>query len=313
MDVVPAGDRFQWTMHPYSGTLADRRVWGRGACDMKGGIAAMLTAVRALAESRTELHGVLEIHLVSDEETMSAHGAGHLARLGLTQADGCIVGEPTNLRLGIAERGALWLRVQCTGAAAHGSMPELGESAIRGIAEFVTRLAAPSSHHPLVGHATVNVGTIAGGTKINTVPDGCVIEVDRRTLPGEDMSAVVAYVSNLADEIRAERPRLNFKVSVISDARPFETDPTCDIAQALSASANAVTGRPVEHFGLAGFTDGRLYHASRTPTVVYGPGAIQLAHTSQECVAVDDLVTASRVYADTVARFLGSVIDTTTS
>jgi succinyl-diaminopimelate desuccinylase len=304
MDVVPAGDRSQWTMDPFGGTLADGRVWGRGACDMKGGIAAMLGAVRALAKSQTELEGVLEIHLVSDEETMSAHGAAHLAGLGLTRADGCIVGEPTNLRLGIAERGALWLRVRCSGAAAHGSMPELGESAIRGISEFVRRLAAPDREHPLVGHATVNVGTIAGGTKINTVPDACVIEVDRRTLPGEDMSEVLAYVTKLTDEIRAERPRLTFKVSVISYAPPFETDPACDIAQVLTASANAITGRPVDQFGLTGFTDGRLYHTSRTPTVVYGPGAIELAHTSKECVAVDELVTASRVYANIVARFL---------
>jgi acetylornithine deacetylase len=185
-------------------------------------------------------------------------------------------------------------------------MPELGESAIRGIAEFVTKLATPDRVHPLVGRATVNVGTIAGGTKINTVPDACVIEVDRRTLPGEDISAVVAYVNDLADEIRAERPRLTFNVSVISEAPPFETDPNCDIAQALIASATAVTGRPVEHFGLAGFTDGRLYDASRTPTVVYGPGAIQLAHTSKECVAIDELVTASRVYADAIVRFLSA-------
>jgi acetylornithine deacetylase/succinyl-diaminopimelate desuccinylase family protein len=310
LDVVPAGSRDTWTSAPWEGRVRDGRLVGRGAVDMKGAIAAALGAVAAIRRSRVRLGGTLDLHLVADEELAGIHGTRVLLDKGLLDQDACIVGEPTGLRLGLAERGGAWITAIARGTAAHGSQPHLGVNAITSMSRFLLRLAEalPDRTHPLVGGPTVNAALISGGSAPNVVPDRCEVDIDRRVIPGEsDRDEVLAPFRRLIEDIRREHPEVVIDVEVREWTDAAEAEPSSAIAEALRVAVRAVRTELPTDVGFPGITDARYYlNDAGIPTVILGPGSLTVAHTADEWIDVAEMVDAARVYGRTFVGFLGA-------
>jgi acetylornithine deacetylase len=262
------------------------RIYGRGACDTKGSIAAMLTALCDLSKSpnrpkQTEIFfaGVI------DEENAQA-GSRSLAA-SRPRADLAIVGEPTTLQVVSAHKGSLWLSLETRGKAAHGSVPEFGENAVHSMARVVDILQTEYAHglkkrhHPLLGSPTVSVGVIAGGTQPNVVPDHCTILVDRRTLPGETQKSVWNEIQRL---LRKHGLKASLTDSKNAPCPPMETDPAIPlIKQFLAAVGQSKT------VGVKYFCDAAVLSESGIPSIVFGPGDIAQAHTTNEWIDTNQL------------------------
>lgn len=309
LDVVPAGDPETWRHPPFGAEIVDGRLVGRGAADMKGPIAGALGAVSAIRRSGVRLGGRLDLHLVADEELAGLHGTKVLLERGDLDQDAAIVGEPTELNLAHAERGGAWITATARGTAAHGSTPHLGVSAITSMARFLLRIeeVLPDIEHPLVGRPSVNAALIDGGSAPNVVADRCVVEIDRRVIPGERAAdAVLEPFDRLAASIRTEHPEvdLSFAVKLWTDAA--ETSGDSRIADLCRDAVRTETGREPLDTGLTGITDARFYINDRgIPTVILGPGSLTVAHMANESVEVAELVAAARVYARVFIGFLG--------
>ncbi len=308
LDVVPAGSANAWSHGPWAGDVVDGKLIGRGAADMKGPIASALAAAAALRRANIELGGTLEFHLAADEELAGTHGTKVLWEQGVLDQDACIVGEPSELQIGLAERGGTWLTATAHGRAAHGSRPDLGVNAITSMSRFLLRLpeVLPDIEHPLVGRPTVNVALITGGSAPNVVPDQCEVDIDRRVIPGEtDPEQVRAPFVALVEQIREEHPEVDIDVVVREFTHAAEGSPDSVIAEIARRSVAAETGRTPDGVGFTGITDARFYiNDAKIPTIILGPGSLSVAHTANEWVAVDDLVTAARAYARIFATFL---------
>jgi acetylornithine deacetylase/succinyl-diaminopimelate desuccinylase family protein len=310
LDVVPAGSLDTWTRDPWAGEVVDGRLVGRGAVDMKGSIAAALAAAAAIRRAGVELTGTLDFHLVADEELAGIHGTKVLWERGLLDQDACVVGEASDLQLGLAQRGGAWIAATASGTAAHGSQPHLGVNAITTMARFLLRLpdVLPDTEHALTGRPTVNAAMITGGSAPNVVPDRCSVDIDRRLSPGEDdPDAVLAAFETLARDLQRDDPdtRLEFAVREWTDAA--EADPASRIASIARTAVAAVTGRGPDDVGFTGITDARFYvNEASIPAVVLGPGSLSVAHTADESVSVDELVAAAAVDAMIFADFLGT-------
>lgn len=308
LDVVPAGNASQWRHAPYQGKLFKGRIYGRGASDMKSGIASFIHAVSMIERSNHRpARGSLLLHLVSDEESHGHQGMGFLAQKGKIRGDGAIVGEPTNLDLVIAQKGALWLRITTFGKSAHGSKPAQGINAVEKMMTLIARLTSTPlmKEHPLLGKPTINIGKIQGGTKINMVPDRCEIEVDRRLLPGEKKEEVLKDFRALIDSVQAHDSLFKYQIEEIDYAEPSEIHPDEEIVMTGLEACHEVTGiRPAVR-GFSGFTDGRFYiNRFRIPTLIFGPGGTGQSHTTDESVEVDALIQAARIYARIIVNFL---------
>jgi succinyl-diaminopimelate desuccinylase len=305
-DVVPAGDRSLWTEDPYSASITDGRLYGRGSGDAKGPIAAALEAVDILRRSDWPLHGMLELELVADEETMGFKGAGHLVEHRIIAPDVAIVGEPTSLRVVRAQRGACWYRITTRGVAAHGSAPERGVSAIRHMAELVQRLedTLPDVSHPVLGGPTINVGTITGGAKINIVPAVCAVEVDRRTVPGETVESVRESIDAAIELTKKKFADLDAHIELLFTSNPFEVDDNSRVVATVAGSVAEVTGAPAEIIGFRGASDARFLFEAGADVVLCGPGEIERAHTANESIDLDQLERAALAYALAFARLL---------
>ncbi|MDP9328921.1 MAG: M20 family metallopeptidase [Actinomycetota bacterium] len=309
LDVVPAGAVETWPHPPWDGVIESGRLIGRGACDMKGPIAAALAAGAAIQRAGVELGGTLHYHLAADEEVGGIHGTKVMWDRGLIDQDACIVGEPTELQLGLAERGGAWFTVITSGTAAHGSQPQRGVNAITSMARFVLRAneVLPDRRHPLVGSPTVNVALIEGGHAPNAVPDRCVADVDRRVIPGETFEEVEAGFTELMARLRAEHPDVRIEASCREWTLPAEAAPDTPIAELCRAAVKQERGAEPADVGFTGITDARFYiNDGSIPTVILGPGSLADAHTAGESVDVDDLVAAARIYARVFVRFLGA-------
>ncbi|HET7481406.1 MAG TPA: M20 family metallopeptidase, partial [Actinomycetota bacterium] len=299
LDVVPVGDRDLWDHDPFGADIVDGRMLGRGSCDAKGPIAAALEAVAALDASGRELRGTLELALVADEETMGFQGAAFLVEEGIVKPDMAIVGEPTSLRVVRAQRGACWFRITTRGRAVHGSAPERGVSAIRHMAEIVQRLeeTLPDVTHEIVGGPSINVGTINGGAKVNIVPASCVIEVDRRSIPGETRESVTESVQAAIELARKKFPELDATVELPFYGEPFEIDESSRVVTDVLGAIEEVTGAPGEVVGFRGASDARFLAEAGATVVVCGPGDITLAHTAHESVDLNEVHRGAMIYA----------------
>jgi acetylornithine deacetylase/succinyl-diaminopimelate desuccinylase family protein len=310
LDTVPAGDPETWSSDPFAGEIVDGRLVGRGACDMKGPIASALGAAAALSRAGVSLHGTLEVHLAADEELAGIHGTRVLHERGYLDQDAAIVGEPTDLEIALAERGGAWVSAVAHGTAAHGSQPHRGVNAILAMSRFLLRLpeTLPDREHPLVGRPTVNAAMIAGGSAPNVVPDRCVADIDRRTLPGEDdPETVLAPFRELVDDLRREDPSTHIETSIRQWTEAAETGGDTAIAALARDAVAAETGAAPPFVGFTGITDARFYiNQARMPAAILGPGSLSVAHTAGEWITVDDIVTGARVYARIFAAFLAA-------
>lgn len=275
-------------------------IYGRGACDTKGCVAAMLTAMARVAQAgrRPERTEIVFLGLVDEES--GQEGSRAVAASGW-KADLAIVGEPTRLKVVTAHKGDVWLYVDTRGKAAHGSRPELGKNAIEEMARVVTALGGQyaanlrAKRHPLLGQGTINVGTIQGGNQPNIVPDFCRISIDRRTLPGEDEKSVARELRALFRErgIRASLSNMRGGSCVA-----LETDTSLPFVRDFMKAAGQRQPCGVDYF-----CDAAVLSAGGIPSVVFGPGDIAQAHTANEWIATDSLETGT----DLLEAFLRSL------
>jgi len=310
LDVVPAGSLDTWSHPPFAGDVASGKLIGRGAADMKGPIAAAMAAFAGIRRAGIALGGSLTYHLAADEEFGGVHGTKVLWERGLLTQDAAVVGEPSELTLGLAERGGAMVVATAFGKAAHGSQPHRGVNAITSMARFLMRLeeVLPDVEHPLAGRPTVNAAMIEGGSAPNVVPDRCSVEIDRRLIPGEtDQDAVLGSFRDLADSLHADREEIDLRFEIREWAEPAETDPGSEIARVARGVVEAETGRRAVDTGFTGITDARFYiNGAHIPTVILGPGSLTVAHTADEWVDVGELVAGARIYARLFVGFLGA-------
>ena len=271
------------------------RLFGRGACDAKGPIAAMMAALCSLAESRDRPRKTEIIFAgLVDEENLQA-GSRHLVASGL-KADLAIVGEPTRLQIVTAHKGDLWLDISTRGKAAHGSRPELGRNAVHEMARIVDALETDYAAklrrrpHPLLGPATVNVGTISGGLQPNIVPDTCSISIDRRTLPGETDAKVRQEIQQF---LRQRGLKASFANRNPTRCPAMETDPELPLVRHFFRRARQRRLAAVNFF-----CDAAVLAEGGIPSVVFGPGDIAYAHTIDEWITLEDVDRAERVLRD---------------
>lgn len=299
MDTLPPGAG-PWTHPPYSGHDDGERIHGRGACDMKSGLAAMVAAAAALRDRGTALQGDLLLAFTGGESS-NCLGARRLAEARALEGCGALlVSEPSSLDVLIAEKGALWLRASAEGVTGHVSAgPGAGQSAILAMTEALPLLPGlvPDGDHPLLGGATLNVGRIEGGSAINLIPDRCVAELDFRLLPVHDPDAIErSVVQALGPGFTVER--LDFKPAVATPAdHPF-------VALCLEETsvARSVALAPK---GVAYFSDACvLSPAFDLPMVIVGPGKLGGSGATDESVAIDDLVQAAAIYRNIARRML---------
>jgi acetylornithine deacetylase/succinyl-diaminopimelate desuccinylase-like protein len=302
-DTVPVDGM---TIDPWRPTVRDGRIYGRGSCDIKGGMTAMLGALARLVNEAPRPRPTLIMACTVNEEH-GYSGASALTQLWSTPGgdsifprapDGAVVAEPTNLDVVVAHKGAVRWRCHTHGRAAHSSQPQLGDNAIYKMARVVAALEGyardvPASlpAHPLCGRSSLSVGVISGGLSVNTVPDRATIEIDRRIIPGEDGEAayrqVVDYVTRrteLGSAVEHERPYL--------EGRSLVDGPNRLLASRLVDAARTVRGSAAE-VGVPFGTDAATIAASGVPSVVFGPGSIAQAHTADEWLALAELEQAS--------------------
>jgi acetylornithine deacetylase len=305
-DVVPVGDG--WTTDPYGGELIDGRIYGRGASDMKGGLAASLAALAALRG--VGLSGPVELAALIDEEET---GKGIRAYVGSVDRAfrGCVTTEPTDLQTIIGARGDSYLRVQVHGRACHAGNPADGANAIYGAAAVVAeieRLHAELARapHPLLGPATWSVGQISGGTGGSIVPAECVLVADRRLLPGESPAAVLDDLRQRVASLQLENRGLSVDLAMPMEMPAFETPADADLVRITDTALTAAGGPGLPLGGWTAACDGGYVARDLgVPVVVMGPGSVTTqAHRADESVAVDELLIAARAYTLTALRLL---------
>ena len=272
-----------------------RRMYGRGTYDMKGSLAAMMSA--AVAAKEHGLSGDLVVTAVADEEALSI-GSERIAET--VAADAAIVAEPTDMRVAIAHRGFVWLQLETRGRAAHGSRYDLGIDAnalmgpaLAGLGELDRRLREEGEIHPLLGGASTHAALVQGGTEPSTYAERCVAKVERRTLPGE----TVAFVEEQLREIAGAAT-----VTTLFSREPLETPRDAAIVDLLLTEAGEVIGETPEIVGVPFSTDAALFSAAGIPSVVFGPGGAG-AHEESEWVDLDDVERVAEIVLRTAREF----------
>jgi succinyl-diaminopimelate desuccinylase len=273
--------------------IQGQKLYGRGAADDKGGLAAIISAVANI--DKQQLRGTLLMVFVVDEELRSRGAQEVLPQL---RADFGIVCEPTNLKIANGQKGRLEFRIQTVGKRAHASKPELGKNAILEMAKLVLRLEAiPLIEHPQLGHETIVVSTIAAGDAVNVVPDQCAIDVDYRYVPPHDPSSVLAT-------LREKLPgaRIEFADDPKNFTRPFYL-PAHRIITLLSESIS-ITGLEPQTVTMDAGTDASRFNEVGIPTVVFGPGGIAQAHSFDEWVELREVEMARMIFQELIKRAL---------
>ena len=329
IDVVPAGDG--WTVNPFGGLVRDGKIFGRGACDMKAGIAAAVFAVEAIERAGLTLPGTVEISGTVDEESGGFAGVAHLAesgRIAKGRTDYVIIPEPLNVdRICIGHRGVYWFEVTARGRIGHGSMPFLGVSAIDGMGRLLQsvreilmpalalRRTAVPVVPPRARQATINVNGIDGGQPVGGIQTPCVADLcravfDRRFLIEEGFDAtkkeIAELVGRVAGDIGAAGVRFDLRDLMV--VHPVKTPDDSPVVAAVDRAIRRVLGRPAELVASPGTYDHK--HVTRIAgiphCIAYGPGELEMAHQPDEYCRIDDLVNATKVIAVSTLDLMGA-------
>jgi succinyl-diaminopimelate desuccinylase len=306
LDVVGPGEA-AWTHPPFGAVEANGKIYGRGAVDMKGGMAAAAAAINRVVASGRQLQGDIVFAAVAGEETDSSGAERFIAHrdeleLAPNGLAGVIVPEPTGLGVVTAHRGLLWLEVTTTGKAAHSSTPHLGVNAIESMRLILNELenydVSPETHE-LLGRCTMSINTISGGKALNVVPDKCTLGIDIRTLPGQDHRRILADLEALLARLKAKNGDFNAGASALRCLDPLETDSCCDFVRDFCAAVGADRTRPIGYT-----TDGPYFASLGAPVVIFGPGEPGLCHKPDEHIEIDELQKAAELYENIILKFL---------
>jgi len=331
-DVVAVGNG--WTYDPFGAQLRDDKIYGRGTCDMKGGLAASIIAAEAFIACHPDYAGAIEISGTADEESGGFGGVAYLAEKGYfnpERVQHVIIPEPLNKdRICLGHRGVWWAEIETKGRIAHGSMPFLGDCAVRHMGAVISEmeaslfplLAGKRTDMPVVPdgakQSTLNINSIHGGEPVQPegytglpsacVPDRCTMIIDRRFLLEEKLPEVRAEVIGLLDHLKSSRPDFDYAIRDMHTVIPTMTDRQAPVVQTVSRAISRVLGKGPEYVVSPGTYDqkhidriGRLKNC-----IAYGPGILDLAHQPDEWVGVDDMIDSAKVMALSLQELLAS-------
>lgn len=320
IDVVDTGEG--WTVDPFEAVVRDGRIYGRGACDMKGGLAASIVAVEAFLEIYPDFAGAIEISGTVDEESGGFGGVAYLASKGFfskPRVDHVIIPEPLNKdRICLGHRGVWWAEIETKGEIAHGSMPFLGDCAVRHMGavleafekELFPALDKKQTRMPVVPdgarRSTMNINSIHGGQTDDysglpspNVPDSCRLTIDRRFLLEENIADVKSEIISILDRLQWERPKFRYSIRDVMEVQPLMTDRDAPVVTAVAQGIRAVFGREPDYVISPGSYDQK--HIARIgllhDCIAYGPGILDLAHRPDEYVGIDDMIESANVMA----------------
>ena len=298
-----------WSTDPFAGQVVDGKMFGRGSVDMKGGLAAMAVACAVLGRAKIPLKGSLVFAAVIDEENRGI-GAQRLVESGL-KADWAVIGEPTGNMPVIVSNGQINFEFTLHGQAGHGSTPSGGRSAIIDGIHLVNAILKyadqelPGRAHPLVGSASLNIGTFHGGIQTSIIPDTCKISIDRRVAPGETTSEAIQEMQSILAAVRVEFPGLEADMTIPYCLPPVEISADAPIVRWLCEATAAFTGRQPNLTGMRATTDAAtLAGNGGIPTVVFGPGSITQAHKPDEFIDINEMIDAACIYTYTAVQLL---------
>ena len=320
IDVVVAGDG--WTFDPFAATVHEGRIYGRGTCDMKGGLASSIIAAEAYIAANPDHDGAIEISGTVDEESGGFGGVAYLAHKGYfskPRVDHVIIPEPLHKdRVCLGHRGVWWAEIETKGEIAHGSMPFLGDCAIRHMGavldaferDLFPALAAKRTAMPVIPEgaksSTLNLNAIHGGETDDftgmpspNVPDSCRLTIDRRFLIEESLEEVKSEVVGILEGLKRDRVKFDYAIRDIFEVLPIMSEPDAPVASTVAAAVEQVLGRPAEFVVSPGTYDQK--HVTRIghlhDCVAYGPGILDLAHRPDEYIVIEDMVESAKVMA----------------
>lgn len=317
LDTVPIGDPQKWQHDPFGGEINEGQLYGRGSCDMKSGTAAAMIALARIKERGLPLSGDLLLACTVDEEEAYMKGSHALGREQAVPSNAYLLTmEPTSCQLNTAQKGAYWFEVTFLGRGAHAANPQIGADANRAMAEAIVgwyaaaeelkeKLGAP---HPLLGYPTLVVSRLEGGVKTNIVSEICRCEIDMRVPPPFGGPDVRELIEGVAHKVAAK-----FGVKAVvrhqsADRPPVECQEGSPLLAAFDRAYEQVTGQPAAHLGFLAYTDAAMLAVltDNQQAVVFGPGHLSDAHTTDEKVALDQIVQATDILEQTALNLLGS-------
>src|SRR5450432_878772 len=295
---------------PFSGAIRNGKLYGRGSYDMKGSLAAGMAAAKALVDAGLRPGGDLLVAAVADEEYGSMGTSGlieHIKTNGI-KVDGAIVTEPTALEVCLAHKGYLWIQVEVTGRAAHGSRFELGIDANMKMGQFLAQLnllereLRARTPHALVGPPSLHAAMLSGGTGLSTYAPLSTVQIERRTVPGETEAQAAAEIQAIVDSLQAADPDFHATVRPFFNRDPFEVSPGARIVKAVDRAAAKVLGRPARHIGDTPWMDAALLQAAGIETVVCGAAGAG-AHSDVEWVDLESVIKLAEILAEAAADY----------
>lgn len=310
MDVVPAGD-VAWETDPFTADERDGKLYGRGAADMKSGLVAMVAAAIRLKESDGDFNGTLKLVLTNAEE-IGLKGAEELATEGFVDdIDVMLIGEPTNLEVGVAHKGGLWIEVKTFGQTAHSSKPELGINAVDHLLVAIPEIKSIINSEldkvidDNLGRSTLSLNQFNGGNAINVVPDSATALIDIRLVPGIDSQLIVDKINNYLDSLAEKNPQFKGSAKAIVDLSPMSTDANNPFVDLTKTTVDNVIGTESSLFNMNGATDAAAFlsHA-QFPVLILGPGSGSEAHQPNEFVEIQQFYDAITIYEKIVSKYL---------
>ena len=302
LDVVGPGEA-TWKHPAFEAVESDGKIYGRGSADMKGGIAAIVTAISRIVDSGTKLQGDIIFVAAAGEETDSCGAKRFINNPGwLPELTGVVVPEPTDFAIVTAHRGMLWLEIATKGKAAHSSTPQLGVNAIasmRSVLDELENYEITAEPHKLLGSCSMSINTISGGNALNVVPDKCSIGIDIRTLPGQDRQDIITNLEKILAKLKSENPQFDAKVSFLRQLQPLETDCSCEFVRDFCSCLEADETKAVGYT-----TDGPFFASLGAPVVIFGLGKPQLCHKPDEYIDISDAEKAVEHYKNIILKFL---------